>query len=100
MSEANSLARRAHVAELVIAAREARLEGVELLDGDTDALAAEYNGIGPEWAGETVRGKLTELCKKEGIELYLPPLNLCKRQLTKSPLTGWLVSISCRITAL
>ena len=24
-----------------------------------------------------LRRKLTELCEKEGIELYLPPLNLC-----------------------
>ena len=59
MSEANSLARRAHVAELVIAAREARLEGVELLDGDTDALAAEYNGIGPEFLPDELREKVT-----------------------------------------
>ncbi|MBQ5761162.1 MAG: hypothetical protein IIV85_05335, partial [Clostridia bacterium] len=28
-------------------------------------------------ANSILRGKLTELCKKEGIELYLPPLNLC-----------------------
>ena len=59
MSEANSLARRAHVAELVIAAREARLEGVELLDGDTDALAAEYNGIGPEFLPDEIRDEVT-----------------------------------------
>ena len=28
-------------------------------------------------ANSTLRGKLTDLCKKKGIELYLPPLNLC-----------------------
>ena len=47
--------------ELIKAAVFAELDGIEFLQGfDYSALGREYNGIGPEWAGETVRGKLTE----------------------------------------
>lgn len=47
--------------ELIKAAVFAELDGIEFLQGfDYSTLCREYNGIGPEWAGETVRGKLTE----------------------------------------
>lgn len=46
---------------LVKSAVLAELDGVEFIqDFDYATLCREYNGIGPEWAGETVRGKLTE----------------------------------------
>ena len=51
----------AKIDSLVKAAVLAGLDGVEFLqDFDYATLCREYNGIGPEWAGETVRGKLTE----------------------------------------
>ena len=46
--------------ELVKAAVEAELDGVDFLqDFDYQTLCREYNGIGPEWAGETVREMVT-----------------------------------------
>lgn len=51
----------AKIDSLVKAAVFAELDGVEFIqDFDYATLCREYNGIGPEWAGETVRGKLTE----------------------------------------
>ena len=51
----------AKIDSLVKAAVLAELDGVEFIqDFDYATLCREYNGIGPEWAGETVRGKLTE----------------------------------------
>ena len=47
--------------ELVKAAVEAELDGVEFLqEFDYATLCREYNGIGPEWAGERVRAKVTK----------------------------------------
>ena len=47
--------------ELVKAAVFAELDGVEFLQSlDYATLCREYNGIGPEWAGETVRAKVTQ----------------------------------------
>ena len=50
--------------ELVKQAVFADLDGLDFLaQFDYDTLCREYNGIGPAWAGETVRGKVTEsLC--------------------------------------
>ena len=46
--------------ELVKAAVLAGLDGVEFLQQfDYATLCREYNGIGPEWAGETARGWVT-----------------------------------------
>lgn len=46
--------------ELVQKAVEAGLEGVDFLQGfDYADLCREYNGIGPEWAGECVRAWAT-----------------------------------------
>lgn len=51
----------AKIDSLVKTAVLAELDGVEFLQGfDYATLCREYNGIGPEWAGETVREKITE----------------------------------------
>jgi len=43
-------------------AEDAGLEGLDFLDEcGSVAVAREYNGIGPEWAGAAVRGKATKL---------------------------------------
>lgn len=48
------------IEELLKIAVVADLEGLEFLQGfDYATLCREYNGIGPEWAGETVREKAT-----------------------------------------
>ena len=50
----------AHVAELYKTAVMAELDGVEFLaEFEDGVLAREYNGIGPEWAGEHVRDLVT-----------------------------------------
>jgi hypothetical protein len=50
-----------HIDELVTAAKAAGLDGLEFLDlFDRATLAREYNGIGPEWAGEKIRAKVTQ----------------------------------------
>ena len=47
--------------KLMSAAVEAGLEGLDFMaEFDYATLEREYNGIGPEWAGEAVRGRLTE----------------------------------------
>ena len=47
--------------DLVTAAVMADLEGLEfLMDFDVETLCREYNGIGPEWAGATLRDIATE----------------------------------------
>ena len=51
--------KRAHVAELITTARAAGLEGVALLDRGVDAVAAEYNGIGPEFLPDEIRDEVT-----------------------------------------
>ena len=52
--------KEAHVAELYKTAVMAGLHGVDFLAGFGAAeLAREYNGIGPEWAGEHVRDLVT-----------------------------------------
>ena len=38
----------AQIEKLIATARAANLEGVELLNGDPEAIALKYNGIGPE----------------------------------------------------
>ena len=50
----------AHVAELYKTAVMAGLDGVDFLaEFEDGVLAREYNGIGPEWAGEHVRDLVT-----------------------------------------
>ena len=50
-----------HIDELVTAANAAGLDGLEFLGlFDRATLAREYNGIGPEWAGEKIRAKVTQ----------------------------------------
>ena len=52
--------KEAHVAELYKTAVMAELEGVDFLaEFEDGVLAREYNGIGPEWAGEHVRDLVT-----------------------------------------
>ena len=52
--------KEAKIEELCRRAVLAGLEGVEFLQGfDYAVLAREYNGIGPEWAGEYVRDLVT-----------------------------------------
>ncbi len=52
--------KEAHVAELYKTAVMVGLDGVDFLAGFGAAeLAREYNGIGPEWAGEHVRDLVT-----------------------------------------
>lgn len=51
--------KRAHVAELITTARAAGLEGVALLDRGVDEIAAEYNGIGPEFLPDEIRDEVT-----------------------------------------
>ena len=47
--------------DLVTAAVMADLEGLEFLtEFDFATLRREYNGIGPEWAGATLRAKVTQ----------------------------------------
>lgn len=49
------------IEELLKTAVFAELDGVEFLqDFDDSTIRREYNGIGPEWAGETVRAKVTQ----------------------------------------
>ena len=51
----------AHVAELLQRALEAGLEGAEWMSEHGLAWCCEaYNGIGPEFMGERLRGKVTE----------------------------------------
>lgn len=59
MSKEHDIFTRAKVAELINDARAAGLEGVELLNGDTNAIAAQYNGIGPEFLSDEIRDKVT-----------------------------------------
>jgi hypothetical protein len=47
------------IEELIATARAANLEGVELLNGDPEAIAAKYNGIGPEEWPEEWRRAIT-----------------------------------------
>lgn len=51
--------KRAHVADLIATARAAGLEGAALLDRDVDEIAAEYNGIGPEFLPDEIRDEVT-----------------------------------------
>ena len=51
----------AKIDSLVKTAVLAELDGVEFIqEFDDSTLCREYNGIGPEWAGETVRAKVTQ----------------------------------------
>ena len=51
----------AKIDELVKTAVLAELDGVEFIQGfDYATLCREYNGIGPEWAGATIRAKVTQ----------------------------------------
>ena len=51
----------AKIDSLVKTAVLAELDGVEFIQGfDDSTLCREYNGIGPERAGETVRAKVTQ----------------------------------------
>ena len=46
----------AEIEGLIATARDAKLEGVELLNGDPEAIALKYNGIGPEeWPEDDLR---------------------------------------------
>lgn len=47
------------IEELIATARAANLEGVELLNGDPEAIALKYNGIGPEEWPEEWRRAIT-----------------------------------------
>ena len=47
------------IEELIATARAANLEGVELLNGDPEAIALVYNGIGPEEWPEEWRRAIT-----------------------------------------
>lgn len=47
------------IEELIATARAAKLEGVELLNGDPEAIALMYNGIGPEEWPEEWRRAIT-----------------------------------------
>ena len=47
------------IEELIATARDAKLEGVELLNGDPEAIALVYNGIGPEEWPEEWRRAIT-----------------------------------------
>lgn len=49
----------AEIEELIATARDAKLEGVELLNGDPEAIALVYNGIGPEEWPEEWRRAIT-----------------------------------------
>ena len=49
----------AEIEELIATARAANLEGVELLNGDPEAIALVYNGIGPEEWPEEWRRAIT-----------------------------------------
>ena len=51
--------KRAHVAELIATARAAGLEGTALLDRAPAEIAAEYNGIGPEFLPDEIRDEVT-----------------------------------------
>lgn len=51
------------IEELIETAREAGLLGIDFLAKfDVAEIAREYNGIGPEWAGEKLRDAVTERC--------------------------------------
>ena len=51
----------AKIDSLVKTAVLAELDGVEFIqEFDDSTISREYNGIGPEWAGETVRAKVTQ----------------------------------------
>ena len=47
------------IEELIATARDANLEGVELLNGDPESIALKYNGIGPEEWPEEWRRAIT-----------------------------------------
>ena len=47
------------IEELIATARAAKLEGAELLNGDPEAIALKYNGIGPEEWPEEWRRAIT-----------------------------------------
>ena len=47
------------IEKLIATARDANLEGVELLNGDPEAIAVMYNGIGPEEWPEEWRRAIT-----------------------------------------
>ena len=47
------------IEELIATARAAKLEGVEVLNGDPEAIALVYNGIGPEEWPEEWRRAIT-----------------------------------------
>ena len=49
----------AEIEELIATARAAKLEGVEVLNGDPEAIALVYNGIGPEEWPEEWRRAIT-----------------------------------------
>lgn len=49
----------AEIEELIAIARDAKLEGVEVLNGDPEAIALVYNGIGPEEWPEEWRRAIT-----------------------------------------
>ena len=49
----------AEIEELIATARDAKLEGVEVLNGDPEAIALVYNGIGPEEWPEEWRRAIT-----------------------------------------
>ncbi len=50
----------AEIKELIATARAANLEGAELLNGDPEAIAVKYNGIGPEEWPEKWRDAITK----------------------------------------
>ena len=60
IAEALRVGREDHVAALLLRAAELGLGGVEFLDClGFDVVCREYNGIGPEWAGEALRDRAT-----------------------------------------
>ena len=50
----------AEIEALIATARAAKLEGLELLNADPEALAVKYNGIGPESWPEEFRDAVTK----------------------------------------
>lgn len=57
----------AEIEELIATARAAKLEGVELLNGDPEAIALKFNGIGPESWPEEFRDAATK-----GLRYFIP----------------------------
>ena len=55
------------IEKLIATARDAKLEGVELLNADPEALAVKYNGIGPESWPEEWRDIITK-----GLRYFAP----------------------------